>query len=192
VDAICRILRASYGRSTLSEIEEVTFFGTYLFIYLVTSMEKTMSFLVSAFVVGVACGLRALVGLAAVSWAASSQELPLQGTWLAFIGFRATPFIASLLAVFELVTDKLPKTPSRLVPPQFAARVSMGALTGAVIGISHGSLLMGVLSGIVGSVLGTLAGSRARAAAAQLFGRDLPAALLEDVTAIALVILALR
>ncbi|AEU38481.1 DUF4126 family protein [Granulicella mallensis] len=151
-----------------------------------------MSFLIIAFVVGIACGLRALMGLAAVSWAASSGKLPLQGTWLAFLGFRATPFITTLLAVGELVTDKLPKTPSRLVPPQFGARVSMGALTGAAIGAANGHLLMGALAGIVGSVLGTLGGSKARAAAAKLFGRDLPAALLEDVVAIALVFLALR
>jgi len=151
-----------------------------------------MSVLITAFIVGVACGLRALIGLAAVSWAASCQELPLQGTWLAFLGFRATPFITTLLAIGELVTDKLPKTPSRLVPPQFGARVSMGALTGAAIGASQGNLLMGFLSGIAGSILGTLGGSKARAAAAKLFGRDLPAALLEDIVAIALVFLALR
>ena len=151
-----------------------------------------MSVLIIAFVVGVACGLRALVGLAAVSWAASSGRLPLQETWLAFVGFRATPIVTSLLAIFELVTDKLPKTPSRLVPPQFGARIAMGALTGAAIGASQGHLLMGVLPGIVGSILGTLGGSKARAAAARLFGRDLPAALLEDVVAIALVFLALH
>ncbi len=154
--------------------------------------EHQMSVLISAFVVGVACGLRALVGLAAVSWAASSRQLPLQGTWLAFLGFRATPFVASVLALGELVTDKLPKTPSRLVPPQFGARVTMGALTGAAIGLSHGQLPMGVLAGVVGSILGTLAGAKARAATARMFGRDLPAALLEDIAAIALVILALR
>jgi uncharacterized membrane protein len=151
-----------------------------------------MPVLISAFVIGIACGLRALIGLAAVSWAASSGKLPLQDTWLAFLGFRATPFITSLLAIGELVTDKLSKTPSRLVPPQFGARVLMGAITGAAIGASHELLLMGLLSGIVGSVLGTLAGSRARAAVAKLFGRDLPAALLEDIVAIALVFLALR
>ena len=151
-----------------------------------------MSVLISAFVLGIACGLRAIVGLAAVSWAASGQQLPLQGTWLAFLGFRATPYITSLLAIGELVTDKLPKTPSRLVPPQFGARVTMGALTGAAIGLSHQHLLMGVVAGIVGSIVGTLGGSKARAAAARLFGRDLPAALLEDVVAIVLVVVALR
>jgi len=151
-----------------------------------------MSFLILAFVVGIACGLRALVGLAAVSWAARSQHLPLQGNWLAFLGFRATPIITSLLAIGELVTDKLPKTPSRLVPPQFAARLSIGALSGAAIGVTHEHLLMGVLAGVIGTIVGTLLGHKTRAAASRLFGRDLPAALLEDIAAIVLLFVALR
>jgi uncharacterized membrane protein len=86
----------------------------------------------------------------------------------------------------------MPKTPSRLVPPQFGVRVVMGALTGAAIGLASGHLLMGALAGIIGSVVGTLGGSKARAFAAKLFGRDLPAALLEDVIAIVLAFVALR
>ena len=150
-----------------------------------------MSVLISAFVLGVACGLRAMVGLAAASWAANRQQLPLEGTWLSFLGFRFTPYIASLRAVGEIINDKLPKTPSRLVPPQFGGRVVMGALTGTAIGLSQGNLLFGALSGIVGSVVGTLAGAKARAFTAKLFGRDLPAALLEDVLAVALAVVAI-
>ena len=150
-----------------------------------------MSVLISAFVLGVACGLRAIVGLAAVSWAANRQQLPLQGTWLSFLGFRFTPYITSLLALGEIINDKLPKTPSRLVPPQFGARVVMGAFTGAAIGLSQGHLVMGAFAGIIGSVAGTLGGSRARAFIAKLFGRDLPAALLEDVLAVALAVVAI-
>jgi len=97
-----------------------------------------MSVLISAFVLGVACGLRAVVGLAALSWASSCQHLPLEGTWLSFLGNRVTSYISSLLALGEIVNDKLPKTPSRLVPPQFGARVVMGTLTGAAIGLSRG------------------------------------------------------
>ena len=149
-----------------------------------------MSILISAFVLGVVCGLRAMVGLAAVSWGASLQQIPLEGTWLSFLGFRFTPYITSLLAVGEIISDKLPKTPSRLVPPQFAARVVMGAFTGSAIGLSQEHLVIGALSGIVGSVAGTLGGSKARAFAAKLFGRDLPAALLEDAIAIALAVVA--
>ena len=150
-----------------------------------------MSVLISAFVLGVACGLRAMIGLAAVSWAAGSQLLPLQGTWLSFLGNRVTPYITSLLAIGEMINDKLPKTASRLVPPQFGARIVMGAFAGTAIGLSHGHLAMGILCGVVGSVVGTLAGARARAFAAKLFGRDLPAALLEDVVAIAIAFVAI-
>ena len=149
-----------------------------------------MSVVVAAFVLGVVCGLRAMVGLAAASWGANRQQIPLDGTWLSFLGFRFTPYITSLLAVGEIINDKLPKTPSRLVPPQFAGRVVMGALTGSAIGLSQEHLLIGALSGIVGSVVGTFAGAKARAFAAKLFGRDLPAALLEDILAVALAVVA--
>jgi uncharacterized membrane protein len=154
--------------------------------------ENDMPFLIAAFVLGIACGLRAVVGLAAVSWAASSQHLPLQGTWLSFLGNRITSYVSSVLALGELINDKLPKTPSRLVPPQFGARVVMGALTGSAIGLSHGNLALGAVSGILGSVVGTFAGAKGRALAAKVFGRDLPAALLEDILAIALAFVALH
>jgi uncharacterized membrane protein len=147
-----------------------------------------MSLVISAFALGVVCGLRAMVGLAAASWAANRQQISLEGTWLSFLGFRFTPYITSLLAIGEIINDKLPKTPSRLVPPQFTGRVVMGALTGSAIGLSQEHFLIGALSGIIGSVVGTLAGSKARAFAAKLFGRDLPAALLEDVIAVALAV----
>jgi uncharacterized membrane protein len=146
----------------------------------------------SAFVIGVACGLRAIVGVAVVSWAANSGHLTLEGTWLSFLGKRITAYILSFMALGELVTDKLPKTPSRLVLPQFGARLVMGATSGAAVGLSGHNLIAGLVAGIVGSVLGTLGGSKARAFAARAFGRDLPAALFEDVLAILLVLAALR
>ena len=150
-----------------------------------------MSALISAFVLGVVCGLRTMIGLAAASWAANRQQIPLEGTGLSFLGFRFTPYITTLLAVGEVINDKLPKTPSRLVPPQFGGRVVMGALTGSAIGLSQEHLVIGALSGIVGSVVGTLGGAKARAYGAKLFGRDLPAALLEDFVAVALAVVAI-
>jgi uncharacterized membrane protein len=132
-----------------------------------------------------------MVGLAAASWAANRQQIPLEGTWLSFLGFRFTPYITSLLAIGEVINDKLPETPSRLVPPQFGGRVAMGALTGSAIGLSQGHLIIGALSGIIGSVVGTLAGAKARAFVAKLFGRDFPAALLEDILAVALAVVAI-
>ncbi len=150
-----------------------------------------MSVVISALVLGVVCGLRSMVGLAAASWAANRQQIPLEGTWLSFLGFRFTPYITSLLAIGEVINDKLTKNPRRLVPPQFGGRVAMGALTGSAIGLSQGHLIIGALSGIIGRVVGTLGGAKARAFVAKLFGRDFPAALLEDILAVALAVVAI-
>jgi uncharacterized membrane protein len=148
--------------------------------------------IVSSFLIGIACGLRAIVGIAAVSWAATSTHLPLEGTWLSFLGKRITAYILSFMALGELVTDKLPKTPSRLVPPQFGARLLMGAASGSAVGLAKGNFVVGLVAGIVGSVVGTYGGSKSRGLAARLFGSDLPAALIEDVIAVGLAFVALR
>ena len=44
-----------------------------------------MFILINAFLIGTASGLRALIGLAAVSWAARYGILRLDHTWLAFL-----------------------------------------------------------------------------------------------------------
>jgi uncharacterized membrane protein len=67
---------------------------------------------VLAFLIGVIAGLRSLTAPAVVSWAARLGWLKLENTWLAFLGYAATPYILSVLAIVELVTDKLPKTPT--------------------------------------------------------------------------------
>lgn len=137
-----------------------------------------------ALLIGVVAGLRAMTAPALVSWAAHLGWLPLQGTWLAFLGYAWTPWIFTALALGELVSDQLPKTPSRTVPLQFGTRIVMGGLCGAAIGSIPGSWLAGMLAGMAGAVIGTLGGHALRARLAKAFGRDLPAALLEDVVAI--------
>src|SRR6185312_6471544 len=117
-----------------------------------------MSYYVLAFLIGVVAGLRALTPVAAVSWAARLGRLHLENTWPAFLGYAATPYIISLLAIFELVNDKLPKTPSRKTPPQFIARIITGALSGAALGAAGQAMIGGLLLGAVGAVAGTLAG----------------------------------
>ncbi len=150
-----------------------------------------MFVLLNAFLLGTASGLRALLGLTAVSWAARLGYIHLDHTWLAFLGFAFTPYILSLMAFGELVNDKLPKTPSRLIPPQFITRVVTGSLCGIALGLSTGHLVAGALAAIVGSVAGTFGGAKARAFGAKLFGRDLPAVLVEDVVGIGIAVSAI-
>ena len=137
-----------------------------------------------ALLIGIVAGLRTMTAPAAVSWAAYLGWLPLQSTPLAFLGYVAVPYVFTLLAIGELIADQLPKTPSRKVPVQFGARIVSGALCGAAIGAAAGTLAGGLVAGIVGAVIGTLGGAEARARLARAFGRDMPAALIEDAVAI--------
>jgi uncharacterized membrane protein len=134
--------------------------------------------------IGVIAGLRAMTAPAAVSWAARLGWLNLAPTSLAFLGYAFTPWIFTVFALGELITDQLPTTPSRTVPVQFGTRIVVGALTGAAIGAHGGSLATGAIAGIIGAVIGTLGGRAARGKLAAAFGQDRPAALIEDAVAI--------
>ncbi|HEY9213545.1 MAG TPA: DUF4126 domain-containing protein [Ancylobacter sp.] len=138
----------------------------------------------AAALIGVIAGLRAMTAPAAVSWAAALGWIDLSATPLAFMGYQWTPYIFTALAIVELITDQLPSTPSRKVPQQFGARLVSGALCGAALGAAGGMLVVGLVAGIVGAVVGTYGGAAARGWLAGIFGKDLPAALIEDVVAI--------
>ncbi len=148
-----------------------------------------------ALLAGVVAGSRTFTAPAAVSWAARLGYLNLDGSWLAFMGYSWTPWIFTLLAILEMVGDQLPSTPSRKTPMQFGARIISGALSGATIGAAAGFWVAGMIVGVVGAVVGTLGGAEIRARMAKAFGRDTPAAFIEDAGAIVLgllVVLALR
>ena len=144
-----------------------------------------MSTYALAFLIGVVVGLRSMTGPAAVSWAACLGWIHLENTWLAFLGFAATPYIFTVLAIGELIADKLPKTPSRKAPVGFIGRLVSGALCGAAIGASGQALAGGMLAGVLGGVAGTLGGYEFRVRLVRAIGgNDLPIALLEDAIAI--------
>lgn len=151
--------------------------------------------LVLSLLIGVIAGLRAMTAPAAISWAARLGWLDLAATPLAFLGYAYTPWIFTMLALGELVTDQLPTTPSRTVPVQFGTRILVGALCGGSISASGGALVLGLIAGIAGAAVGTLGGRAFRGRLAAAFGNDHPAALVEDAIAIGgafLIVLALR
>lgn len=141
-----------------------------------------------ALFIGVVSGLRAMTAPAVVAWAASLGWLDLNGTWLAFLGSKWAVLILTIFAFLELVTDKLPTTPSRKIPQQFGARLLTGAVAGAAIGTPYGYWIAGLVSGILGAVIGTYGGAAARAKLAGIFGKDTPAAFIEDAVAIVVAI----
>lgn len=135
-----------------------------------------------AILIGIAAGLRAVTPIAAIAWGAYLGWIDLSATPLAFLGNIIAVIIVTLVAVAELVSDQLPNTPSRKVPVQFGTRIVLGALAGALL--MPASWIIGAILGAVGAVLGTLGGAEIRSRLAKSFGRDLPAALIEDAVAV--------
>src|SRR5262245_16106551 len=94
----------------------------------------TTTVLALAFAIGLIAGLRSLTPMAVVSWAAHWNWLPIKETPISFffegVGFR---YLLTLIAIGELITDKLPKTPSRTAPVGLIARLALGGMTGATL-----------------------------------------------------------
>jgi len=142
--------------------------------------------LLLALLIGVVAGLRAFTAPAVLAWAAFLQWINLSGTWASWMGHWATVAILTVLAVAELVSDKMPTLPSRKSAPQFLVRLATGAFSGAVLGTAWGYRWGSLGAGMMGAVLGTLGGYAVRTALVRSNGgKDRPVALSEDVFAAA-------
>jgi uncharacterized membrane protein len=127
--------------------------------------------------IGFVAGLRSMTAPAAVLAASENS--------LAFLG--------AFLAAGELVADKLPTTPSRLIPPAFGIRLISGGYSGMMLVSTFGAgsadskanLWYGVGCGVAGAAVGTLAGSALRTKLGPaLHLPDLIVALFEDGVAV--------
>jgi uncharacterized membrane protein len=144
-----------------------------------------MMTLLLAFLIGFFAGLRSLTAPAATAWAVYLGWLKLERP-LSLIGSVPAVAIFTVLAMVELVADKLPRTPSRTAPPGLIARIVMGALTGACIatGGPQGIYFSAIL-GAAGGVIGCFAGYQARTGLVKTLNvRDLYVALIEDLVAV--------
>jgi uncharacterized membrane protein len=145
-----------------------------------------MAFLLS-FLLGYVDGLRSLTAPAIVCWAAHLGWLHFAGTKLAFIDHRPTLIVFTLLAIIELVLDKLPNTPSRTAPVGLTARIVLGGASGLALatGVGISAPVAGVIASI-GAIAGAFAGYHIRRAIVfKAHVPDLVAALAEDAIAIA-------
>jgi uncharacterized membrane protein len=142
--------------------------------------------LLLAFKIGVIAGLRSLTAPAVVCIAAQLGWIDLRQSPLAFMGSPITCWIFGLLAIGELITDKLPFTPSRLTPGPLGARIILGGLAGAtLVSAVNPSIIVGALAGAVGGLVGAFAGYQARVNGGKLSGLpDIVVALIEDAIAV--------
>ena len=139
-----------------------------------------------AFAIGVIAGLRALTPAAVVCWAAHLGWINLHGSHLAVLGSIVTAVIITILAIAELINDKLPATPSRTAAFPLGVRIVTGAICGMALSIAGGQgIPLGLVAGIVGALVGTFGGYRVRhQIVTQLKVKDFGAALVEDLIAI--------
>jgi uncharacterized membrane protein len=147
-----------------------------------------MSLYLLALAIGFVAGLRSLTAPAAVSWAARLGWLDLHGSPLAFMGSTAAVAILSFLALAEYVADKLPQTPNRTSPGPLIARIVMGGLSAACLGVAAGSsVFLAAALGGIGGVIGAFAGYELRRRLVRgLKVKDVVIAVLEDLVAIGL------
>jgi uncharacterized membrane protein len=149
-------------------------------------MNRDLMF-VLIFGIGVIAGLRSFTAPAVASWMIHLRGADMHGSHLTFMGSLPAAIIFSLLAIAELVTDKLPKTPSRTTAGPFAARIVMGALAGGALfvaaSVGHGGI--GAILGAIGAVAGTYGGYFARTGTVKaLHAPDFVIALIEDAVAV--------
>jgi uncharacterized membrane protein len=148
-------------------------------------MDPSMVLLL-AFLIRVVCGLRSLTAPAVVAWAAHRGWIHLNHARLHFLGSTAAVAVFTLFAVVELIADKLPSSPNRTAPPGLIARIVLGAVCGAAIGVSGAqSLEIGAVLGGIGGIAGAFGGYQARTRLVKaLKVPDFVIATLEDALAI--------
>ena len=139
-----------------------------------------------AFLIGLFAGLRSLTAPAATAWAAHLGWLRLARP-LSLIGSLPSVVIFTVLAVVELVADKLPQTAKRTSPVGLIARIVTGGLTGACVAASGmQAALLGGLLGAAGGIVGGFGGYFARTRLVKaLSTRDIYVAGVEDLVAVA-------
>ena len=141
--------------------------------------------LLFAFLIGVCAGLRSLTPPAAVAWAVYLGWLTL-GRRLSLIGSLPAVIILSVLAITEVMFDKLPNTPNRTAPLGLIARIVTGGFTGACVAVGGGrSAFVGAGLGVLGGIVGCFSGYQARARLVKSLRQpDFNIALFEDLIAI--------
>jgi len=148
--------------------------------------EKT-NVLLNAAALGVVAGMRSQLPLALLSLAAGQHDSRQESLPKALY----SPKVSALLlvnAAGEIVVDKLPFTPSRLIPGSLIVRASIGGLAGSLVAREAGiEPIRGAALGATGALIGSYAGYGARTGLVAASGLPDPlVAVLEDVVAVAL------
>lgn len=152
-----------------------------------------MAWIVAIPLLGIATGMRTFTPMAVVCWFAYLGYLPVDGTWAFWAAKLVVAILFTVLALAEIVGDKLPRVPDRTSMGPLLARLVFGGLAGGIIAVSlNGSEFEGILLGLGGALVGTFGGHLIRREIVERSGsKDWPVAIAEDLTTIGFAIVAL-
>lgn len=147
-------------------------------------MKPLLAF--GAFGIGIVAGLRAFTAPAVICWATHFGWLHLSESRLSFLGKPVAVGIVSLLALGELIADKLPMTPNRTTPGPLVGRVAAAGFSAAAIAIAaRQSVVIASVVGVTGALVGAFGGYYARRSLVKRCGLpDFAVALTEDFVAV--------
>jgi uncharacterized membrane protein len=152
-----------------------------------------MAWIVAIPLLGAATGMRSMTPMAVLCWFVYLGYLPVDGTWAFWTAKLAAAVVFTLLALGELVIDKLPRTPDRTSAGPLLARLVLGGLIGAVVAAGlDGPGIEGVILGVGGALVGAFGGYMVRhEIVMKSQGKDWPVAVVEDLMAIGFAVLAM-
>jgi uncharacterized membrane protein len=147
---------------------------------------QMMTWLIAIPLLGLVTGLRTFTPMAVLCWFAYFGKLTVDESWASWTAKLVAAILFTVLALAELVGDKLPKTPARTALFPLIGRLAFGGLIGAIAAASlNGSEVEGVILSVLGVAVGAFGGFLIRREVVQRLGcKDWPVALLEDVSAI--------
>ncbi len=153
-----------------------------------------MAWLLAIPLLGIATGLRSMTPMAVLCWFSWCGYLPTDGTWSQWTARLPVAIVLTVLALAEIVADKLPRTPNRTAPGPLLWRLALGGLAGSIAATAmDGPGVEGVLLGGVGALLGAFAGFMVRRELVEQIGfTDWHIAVVEDVITILCAIFAMH
>jgi uncharacterized membrane protein len=154
---------------------------------------QMLTWLIAIPLLGLVTGLRTMTAMAVLCWFAYTGHLSVDDSWAAWSGKLVTAIIFTVLALGELIGDKLPKTPNRTAPFPLIARLVFAGLVGAIVAAGlNGSGVEGVILCVLGALIGAFAGLLIRREIVMRLGcKDWPVALVEDLSAVLGAVLAM-
>jgi uncharacterized membrane protein len=154
---------------------------------------QILTWLIALPLLGVVTGMRSMTPMAVLCWFAYVGHLPVDGTWAYWTAKPAIAIAFTVLAVAELIADKLPQTPDRISIASLLVRLFFSGLLGAIVAAGlDGPGIEGVILGVLGMLVGAYGGFLVRRDIVQRFHlKDWSVALVEDAIAVGCAVLAM-